>query len=312
MQSSSISNFRHFVRSILLPLALLLAAAGWVTDIAFTRLVIFHNAGCGAYKVNRIINELHENEIPIFGSSRAEGCFIPDSLGPNYFNYGLSGTKYDVTLFFLQEECKKQKKTPWILLNLDLDGLLYSIGDLSNYIPDSREQSVRELLGNNNSFYFTIPFIRYYGRYETYMRQSLVDKMELTKFSDKGAAIEKNILPPAQFNALVDERRATTTIFTVEQKLFSGLSDLIKSHPERKFIFIVSPYHSSFFVKFENEHGYRALADNLLHLRNVRFLDYSRLLMPDNCYMNTSHLNLKGALIFNRLVRDSLKKMGVQ
>ena len=103
------SNFKEYLYRILLPLLLIVGCAGFIFSYFFEEKIIYKSQNGGAYKVNRILKETHPDEIPIFGSSRAEGGIIPDSLGSNYFNYGLSGSKYDVTLFFLEEECKKVK-----------------------------------------------------------------------------------------------------------------------------------------------------------------------------------------------------------
>jgi hypothetical protein len=310
--TSSTSSFRRFLFRILLPLVLVIGVAGLLFGYWFERAVIFSNPGCGAYKVSRIIHETHPGEIPIFGSSRAEGCMLPDSLGPRFFNYGLSGTRYDITLFFLEEECRKQKTTPWILLNLDLDGLLRAPGDIANYIPNCSYAPVRELLGTEYRPYFSIPFLRYYGRFETYVRAYMTGRIELTKVTNKGAAIEKNELPRAQFDALVAERRSTPTTFVTDTALKQKLFSLITTHPQRRFVFIVAPYHSSFFDKYQNPADLSAFMAALKALPNVSLLDYSRLPLADSQFLNTSHINFKGAVPFNHLLRDTLAVMGVK
>ncbi len=165
-QNSSISNFRQFLARILLPLILIVSATGLLFNFVFEKKVILRSDVCGAYKVNRIINETHPAEIPIFGSSRAAYGYIPDSLGHNFFNYGLAGTNYNVVLFFLAHECAKVKTTPWVILNLDLNGLSNGIGDISNYILNANDAGVRRLLGAGYKGYFRIPFVKYFGQYE--------------------------------------------------------------------------------------------------------------------------------------------------
>lgn len=295
---------------MLLPAVLILAIAGMAFNYFFEQQVILKSQICGAYKVNRIISETHQNEIPILGSSRAEGGFIPDSLGPNYFNYGLSGSKYDVTLFFLEEECKKKKNTPWIILNLDLDGLSYGLGDVANYIPNSGYEPIRQLLGSGYQSFFNIPLIRYYGRFEAYFRDYLNNRIQLTKFTNKGASIEKNVLTQEQFQLLVEQRRNAPTAFATDSALLQKLQHLLSSHPTRQFVFVVSPYHSSFFVKYMPQ-GAEYFFSRLSQFPNVHVLDFSRLPLSDDKFMNTSHLNLSGAIIFNHILRDSLYAMGV-
>ncbi len=308
-QSSSISNFRRFLTRMLLPLILVISAGGYLFNYFFEQQVIFKSEIGGAYKVNRIIKETHADEIPIFGSSRAEGCYIPDSLGSNYFNYGLSGTKYDVTLFFVEEECKKQKNNPWILLNLDLDGLLYGQGDIANYIPNADYPPARALIGAEYKPYFKIPFVKYYGRFENYFRLLLSGKIELTKFTNKGAALEKNSLLPEQFNQMVRDRETTPTTFVTESKLKTRLRQTISRYSDRKFVFVVAPYHSSYFTLYENMQDAQRFIQELRSYKNVTVFDFSRLPMADSMFMNTTHINYKGATLFNRYLRDSIRAM---
>jgi hypothetical protein len=309
---SSTSSFRRFLLRILLPLIAIISAAGLLFNYCFEHTLVRNNEGSGAYKVNRILKQTNPDEIPVFGSSRAEGCIIPDSLGPHFFNYGLSGTKYDVTLFFLEEECKKHKATPWILLNLDLDGLLRGAGDIANYIPNASYPPLKAIMGDDYKPYFQVPFIKYYGRYETYLRSYLNGRLELTKVINKGAAIEKNVLPPGQFDQLVTERRNTVTTFTCDSLLRQKLLNIVATNSHRKFMFIIAPYHGSFFDKFTNPADAARFIDDLKANPNVKVLDFSKLPLPDSMFLNTSHINFKGALVFNHLLRDSLNAAGVR
>lgn len=310
-QNSSTSSFKKFFLKILLPLVLAIGAAGVLFTYMFEQKVILNSQVVGAYKVNRIIKETHPDEIPIFGSSRAEGGFIPDTLGAGYFNYGLSGSKYDVTLFFLNEECRKKKNTPWIILNLDLDGLACGLGDVGNYIPNAGYGPVKDLLGTEYKPYFSIPFLKYYGRFESYFRDYLNSRIQLTKFADKGAAIEKNVLTAKQFGELVAQRRNTQTTFTNDTSLQRRLEDIITRNPNRRFVFVVSPYHNSYFVQYTNPGDAEAFLGRLAAMKNVKVFDFSKMPLPDSLFFNTSHLNYKGAAIFSRQLRDSLASIGV-
>ena len=310
-QNSSISSFSRFFFKILLPLVLIISASGLLFNYLFEKRVILKSDICGAYKVNRIITETYPNEIPIFGSSRAAYGFIPDSLGGNYFNYGLAGTNYDVTLFFLEHECKKSKTTPWIILNFDLDGLTYSLGDVSNYILNASDPGVRQLLGTEYKSYFRIPFVKYFGRYETYFRLLLSNRIELTKFTNKGASLEKNVLPQKEFNQLVVERKNSQATFKNDPVLQKRLIDVINAHPARTFVFVVSPYHSSYFERFANIGEARGFLASLSAMKNVKVFDFSHMNLPDSMFLNTTHINYKGAMVFNHQLRDSLASIGI-
>jgi hypothetical protein len=289
----------------LLPLVLITGGAGYLFSFIFEQKIILSNPLNGEYKINRALNEPHPDEIAILGSSRAAYVFIPDSLGPDYFNYGLAGTRYDVTLFFLEQKCR-QRGTRNIILNLDLEGLGYGVGDVSNYIMNSDNPEVKTLLGSEYRPWFNIPFIKYFGRYENFFRLYLSNKLEFTKFTNKGAAIEKDALSEKEFNEMVVQRRNTRTTFHNEPALEKRLLDLVDFNSKIKFLFVVSPYHSSYFDNFTNPGDAQAFLAKLSEKANVKVLDYSKLPMADSMFLNTTHINLKGAILFNHLLRDTL------
>jgi hypothetical protein len=308
-QNSFISNFRNFLVKLILPFLVIIGAGGWAFSCFFEKEIILKNESCGAYKINRIIQETHPDEIPVFGSSRAEGGYIPDSLGSNFFNYGLSGTREDVHLFFLREECKKRKHTPYLILNFDLDGISYGQGDVANFIYNAQYKPVKDLLGLRFKKIYTIPFIKYYGFYEYYFKLFLNEKLHLTKFTNKGASVEKDILTENKFRRLVAERENTVTTFATDPELMKQLSELIDSNSERVFILVVAPYHVSYFSNYSNEAGKVRFFEELRKKKNIRIFDFSRIKYPDTFFLNTTHLNYQGAIRFNRELRDSLRQL---
>ena len=308
-QNSSISNFKKFVLHILLPLLLIIAVAGYAIGYFFEKEIIFTNQLCGSYKVNRIIKETYPAEVPIFGSSRAEGSFIPDSLGKDFFNYGLSGTKLDVLLFFLKEECKKKKRQPYIIIALDFDSLQRVTGDIANYIPNANYMPVKLLLGDNYKPYFNLPMLKYYGRFDQYIKLYLNNKIQLTKVSNKGAAIEKNTFSKEYFKEWVEIRQQAPVSFVIDPSLKQTLIEVIRLHPERFFIFVATPYHSSFFKSLTNYAAVETFIHQFNNMNNVKVFDFSQLPLPDSLYLNTSHLNYDGVKVFNPIFKDSLSKL---
>ena len=311
-QNSSISNFKRFLLKILLPLIAIVSVGGGIINYFFEKKIVLKSEISGAYKVNRIINETHPEEIPIFGSSRAAYGIIPDSLGSNYFNYGLAGTQIDVALFFMQEECKKTKKSPWMIVNFDMEGAQCALGDIANYIVNTGNPDVKKLMGKEYKPYLSIPFIKYYGRFETFVRQYLNSNIELTKFTNKGAALEKNVLPQAEFDALVKEREKTETTFSNDSAVKERLLSTISKNANRKFLFVIAPYHPSYYVGYKNPGAAASFLDTLRSYNNVRIMDFGKMNMPDSLFLNTTHINLKGALVFNHALRDSLIAAGIR
>ena len=193
-QTSSIFNFKKFIFEIVLPYLIFFLLISLLINYLFEKKIILSSEISGAYKVNRIINSNDNDEVVFLGSSRAEGSFIPDSLVKHGFNYGISGTQDDVILFFLNEECKKKNKNTPIVINFDLDGLNSNIGDISNYLYNVDNLKVKSLVNSNYKSIFKIPFLKYYGYFELYFKYYINSKINLTKYTNKGASIEKNTL----------------------------------------------------------------------------------------------------------------------
>jgi hypothetical protein len=307
--NSSTSSFKLFLVKVLLPFLLSLIIAGYLFGLFFEKKVILNSNICGAYKVNRIIKETHPEEIPIFGSSRAEGGYIPDMLGTNYFNYGLDGTGSSVMLFFLKEECKKKKKSPLIILNFDLSGFDHPLGDISNYIYNAGYTPVKDLLGKNYKSSFSIPFIKYYGQYETYLKYYLNNRLNLTKYTNKGASIEKNKMTSKRFNELVEQRKNSIAGFAQDTALKNEYLRIIAENPQRLFVFVVAPYHPSYFDGFKNLPEADFFLQKLREEKNVRVFDFSREVYADSLFINTTHVNYSGALRFNKDLKDSIAKL---
>jgi len=311
-QILSISSFKSFLLRVLLPFFVIISLVGFVFQLVFEKYIILNSNSCGAYKVNRLLTYNDPNETPIFGSSRAEFGFVPDTLGKDCFNYGLASTRYDVTTFFLEEECKKKRNKPYIIINYDYESLTYDIGDIANYLYNFDNKDVRELVGKNKKNYYNIPFIKYYGRYEVYFKFFLMDRRNPLKITDRGASLYKKDLRPDEFNALVEQRKKKPSEFLHDSALTQKLLRIIKNNPQRKFIFVVSPYHSSYFTIFEHYAEANKFLQELNAIPNVIFIDFGKKDYPDSMYLNTTHLNYKGAYKFSREIKDTLNKLGIQ
>jgi len=307
-QNSSISNFKLFCIKFLLPFLALFFLIGYAFQYVLEKTIILKSEINGAYKINRIINETHNDEIPMFGSSRMEGDFIPGILGSNYFNYGLAGTQDNVTLFFLNEEIKKNKTSP-IIINFDMDGLSYGNGDMANYLYNINNEGVQHIIGNDDRVHYHIPVVKYYGFYEGYFKDYLSNRVTLTKFTDKGASVEKNSLLPQAFNQAVALRKSYTTIFKNDEQLKKGFDYVFSHATKRKFIFVVAPYHSSNFIQYKNEGEAARYFAYLKTYKNVMVLDFSKKNYPDSLFFDTQHLNYNGAIKFSKALKDTLSKI---
>lgn len=308
-QNSSISSFKQFALRMLLPMLLLLGAGVMIFNYIFEKKIILNSQISGAYKVNRIINETHPDEIPIFGSSRSIMGLIPDSLGNNYFNYGINGAYYNVTIFFLEEECKKKKKNPYIILNLDPFGLRNGIGDIASYVHNASHPAVKALLDSTYRPYFNIPLMKYFGFYETYYRLYLRDRSD-EKISLSGATFERKPLPKPDFDRMVAERNDGQPTFEMDPMLRNRLIQIITANPQRQFVFVIAPYHPSCRMA-----DYMPRLDSLCHelstYKNVRIFNMGKMALDNDKYFNTSHINFDGAVLFTQAFKDSLIMAGI-
>ncbi len=307
-ENSSISNFKRFLLKLVVPVGLALAGICFVFTYFFEQNIILANESCGAYKINRMISNQDPNEIPIFGSSRAEASFIPELLGENYFNYGLEGTQENVMLFFINEECKKKKTSSLIIANIDLDGINTKSGDLANYLYNSDNEGVKQLIGGYEMHY-RIPFIKYIGQFENYFRYYLNNRMQLTKYSNKGAFIDKVVLPKKVMDELIEYRKKNQDVFLHEPELKKRFFETLRTNSKRQFVFVVPPYHSCYFNNYKNPEDAKAFLNELRALSNVKVFDFSSVIYPDSLFINTTHLNYNGAVRFTKEFKDSLNTL---
>jgi len=300
--TSYTSSFKILTGYLLLILCICIIA-GWTFDKVFESQVIFNNQISGAAKINRIINETHPEEIPIFGSSRAQGCYVPSVLGNDFFNYGIDGVSANITNFFLENELTKPKTTP-IIINLDLIGITSGHGDIGNYIPNYNKTQ-HLLTADERSMFYNIPFVRYFGKYESYFKFYLNEKLNLTKATDHGGSFEKNALTPNKFNQLVEKRSNTPSRFNLSSGHTDKFMQLLKSS-NRKIILVMAPYHSSYFDRFENPEAAASFLSEMQKINHVEIVNFSRMHFDDSLYFDTSHLNYQGAKLFSDSLRQHL------
>jgi hypothetical protein len=304
--NSSISNFKRSCYRLLLPSLAAIVLLCYVLNYVFERVIIGGSEMSGAYKVNRIINKTDPREIPIFGSSRAEGSYIPDSIGSNVFDYGISGTQDDIWLFFLQKELKKQKTTP-IIINLDLEGLNAEKGDAGYWLYNADNPDVRRIIGNDWKPYYSFPLVKYFGKIEYYVADYLNTKKQVTKVVTKGASLERNEISDAAFKELVDARLKAGETFRNDTGIFRHMLQVLQTVKNRNIYFVIAPYHPSYQRSHVNTKQANEFIAYLRTIPNVKVLYYATMPLPDNCFMNTTHVNYKGAQVFSSQLKKDLK-----
>jgi hypothetical protein len=302
---------RHFGKlllRILLPLMVIGVLACLGLDMLVKKYLIDQTPSHGAAKLYRI-QESQPGEIPILGSSRALCTFIPDSIGPHYFNYGINGIGFAVMDIFLKRALARPDTTP-ILLNFDYGMFFYQMGDINSYLPHTNLPEVRPLLRKSGQYGFQmeIPGIRYYGSMDAFMKDRLNEKLQLTKAANRGAAIDKAPFDSSYFALMVQQRRDSVQHWDPSQELIDTLFERIHTHRDREFVIVVAPYHKVFYEAMDPKSLQRGaiFLDWLDAEPNVRVVQWDTWEWPDRYFLNTSHVNLEGAQYTSKLLKEAL------
>jgi hypothetical protein len=304
--NSSISSFKAFALKYGVPYLLIIFTVTAGINLFFKKVIVGSTTGSGAYKVERILHKNMTNETPIYGSSRAEGSFVPDSLGPHYFNYGIANVQDNVWIYFLEKELQKSRKTN-ILINFDLEGLDYRNGFPFYWMFNaSSDTTIRSFIGPDWKMMYYIPTFRHISFYEKYLVHYLQEKNNLTAIINKGAILEKKELTPEEFKMLAVKREKDTVIFKNDQVLNSKLKSLLANTGGRKIFFIIPPYHPSYIKSVHNLPDALRYLDTLSMFPNVKVMNYSTMPLAQEYFYNTTHLNYKGAILFSKQLKQDL------
>ena len=296
-----ISNFKRFV----LLNFLIIVFIGLIIDFLFYNLIILKTDSLPAYKYYKMLNEYNEHEIPILGSSRALGSYVPSLINQDAFNYGMDGSGFSSILFMLDEELKKDKKSN-IIINLDFNNMNLDKESAYKIIPIYNE--AKELIPSKN-FLYTIPFVRFFGNYMYYVRFHLRTKVDITKIHDKGGLFEIQKKSKVQFLKDVAKRKQDSISFNINKNSINLLTNLILK-TEREIWFIVAPYHTSFLSMLSNntKKEIELFVQLLERFDNVKILDYSTLFNKNEDYFfDTTHITYEGAKVFSKIIKNRLK-----
>ena len=308
--SSSDSDERRLLLRLVAPYLLVLVGAALLLDVAIERQLLFGSSASGAYKVHRITHESPVEEWPIIGTSRAKCCFIPDSIAPRAFNYGLNGADFDVTLFFLEQALQRDTATP-VLLSVDYDWWSGALGNLANYVASAEHPAVRDLMGEAYHPIHRVPLLRHFGLFDTYVADYLKSRFTVTEVVTQGAGLLLGQVSPARFGAMVRAARAGRYVpaTAIDSTRLDRLRVLLAEHRNRPVVLVVPPYHPSFMEGLRSQGRRMEWVQAMDTFPQVRVLDYSRVHYADSLYFDLKHLNAQGARRFNGQLRRDLHAM---
>lgn len=309
MQDSPTSSpaVRRFLLRYLLPFLGMGLVLCMLVDWVMREYVIFRTPMHGAAKIHRSMTRVSP-ELSILGSSRALGSYLPDSLSLRSYNYGINGTGYEIVDLFLSfEEERPYARTP-IIINFDFDLWKPDLGDQNNYLPHVRHPKVRALLQSQDRYatWYELPAIRFFNNYDSYLKDYINFRVELTKVTSLGASLEKNHLDPAAFDRLVQQRLQTPQRWAPNQEQINRLLQHFDNRPDRMFYLVVAPYHWSYYDSFEGMDEAQAWLREVDQRPNVDVVQVDGRSYPDSLFVNTTHINLEGAIRFTKEVRKAI------
>ena len=303
-------DFRLMKRFLLYIAGLLsiVLVAVWMGEV-LNRWLVFSSSNSSGYRMKRLFEfASSKGEMPILGSSRAEGNFAPKNISPIAFNYGLRGSHFHETLFQLKVVLSRPLGGV-VLVNLDPWGM-----DDGSYMHDYRFVLDRDLVKSNVKIPVSIvdrfPGLRFYGQ----LRQNIALCVNLgptTKVLENGAVLSKIVRTEREWEYMLPNFEVKQ--YCHEEALEAMLHDILKLNTRWDVVFVVSPVLPQWWSKFVDKDKLRMLMARLAKLDHVHVVDFA---MMDNSYsfadfIDPIHLNEKGARRFSDSLRNELKQMGL-
>lgn len=298
---------KKFFGVIVLLLCVTLVAM-WINDTINVRLILSSTANT-AYKTHRLFIEQPENEIGIFGSSRALLHYVPPKISTRAFNYGCNGSAMNETLFLVKQGIRNKGIAP-IIINLDPWGFPkdHEITYRLNYQLALENDLLRTVLPETQTqFKERCPGIRFHGALRSNLATYLNTMRSVTKEIVAGASLELNSRTAEEWQKInVKSKEWDFYCDAVYQKEL----DEIYSSTSRPIIWVIGPVAPVMRSKFKGQAELNAFITKQRLNENVYVVD---LYSPtsdwnEDLFVDATHLNKKGAIRFTELLTYELKR----
>lgn len=295
-ENSSTSSFKRALTRLLLPVAAGILVGCWVMDVLALRYLILPARSAGAYKVHRMFTESAPDEVPILGSSRAAGSFVPPLIDAHAFNYGIEKTEHELVEVMLARELRKPRNTP-ILINWDFEFFQHHVGNMAHFVPNLDQPAVRDYVNEELRWYHHFPGMRFFGLYDDYLK-ALLGERSKGNVRSAGGVFDNSPHDAMRFARQIEKRLATEAGWSDPAGADSLFLALITS-THRPIVIVAAPYHRSCFVNYRHLDRAKAYLTGLDSLPNITVLDHSQDDLPDEDFLNTTHVNHAGARAFS-------------
>ena len=266
-------------------------------DIANMYLV-HHSSGNPISKMERLWQKSNNDEIPILGSSRALGNFVPSELSPKCFNYGVNGMGLSEVLFNLKALEGIEATTP-IILNFDpwskiIDSDGSWVGDY-RLSPQSGRSDIID----------AIPGIRFYGMFRKNLTDYLNTRKAVTKVVDKGAVLLKTSRTNKEWE-IINSKLKSWDFEYVEW--VNRFEESVLVLAPRNVIVVVCPCSSSKTELFTGRKNLESFLMRISKLSNVTVINYyGSDKFSDSDFTDPTHFNIEGARKFSRMLKKELR-----
>ena len=271
-------------------------------------------------KMNAASDSAKETNLLIVGSSRVlvnVDTRIMDSFTRLHsYNYGLNAVTIKTCFNMLQYALTYQKKAKVVLMNID-----YTMFDLLK--DPYTDAYYYPFESNMPDFFMSNP--------QSKKRIHRMKLFDIALYDDyvKYASIDGWIRPgrtiPGFFNGyyphqnLLDFTEPSSKMLKKDSASFTEngfdiLNDIVHLTKVKnvKLIFVIAPYFKKYFPGNYCTNYYTVLkrVKGIAEQNNIPFLDYTSLSIADDrtCFYNFSHLNIKGAEIYSKILAKEIRQ----
>ena len=260
-------------------------------------------------KMERLFGEVKTERVAIFGSSRASSHYIPEFIDNDAYNYGLSGSAMNETLFLIRQRLKHFKEGI-IIINLDPSSFNKGWDDIKQcpfrgeYRLVGLRPSVFSCLPKGVvSLDDVIPGVRFWGE----LRPKLARDKNVPIEHIQGAQVVDEVLEECVW----EERcaHASAFEFQIGPEVQPVLDELYRiASPGVRFVWVASPLAPCYDTKAKGLDGMLEFMKRQAEYSTVSYLTflntlprYDRLECKD-----PYHLNKAGAIRFSKELREHL------
>lgn len=287
-----------------------------VLDYAACNIVLSRDCESGMSKMYRLFNKQDEFKYPILGSSRARCSFIPSHMGPGFHNFGMDGSSANVH-FEVANALAQTGKYPLIIINFDPNYWI-GVGDLTNYLPVLNEQPIQNLIDNPelNADYEPwqfIPGLRFAFNYEYILKDYLKFLTSYTDSTRRGYTYyhSRELVDTSSFEEFRKKSQKPIKDINYLDDKDKRLSKLLHDNPQQKFAIVFTPGWLNFDKPIVSDTAIAKHRLSFYKAPNVTIFNCYQYDLPQDCFHDPKHLNMKGAALFSKAIVDSFKVKGL-